>query len=108
MPFGFALFILPPVAGVILGTVLAFSRTLRFLSIYAVCVPLLGTLGGWAGIAFGASSALYRNYMYGLSQSWLAENIPLLSFAAGFAVGAIVGVLVGLGFNQLAHLARNP
>ena len=98
---GFVLFILPPLIGIAISVILCFLHRLRFLASYAVCIPVLGALGGWIGLDIGASSSLTRSYMYGISQSWLAAHFTLLAFLAGYGVGISAGTLAGSWMNRL-------
>jgi hypothetical protein len=90
---GFILFILPPAIGMGIGLVCYFVHRLRFMAGYVAGIPLLGAVGGWLGMEAGLS--LSRNYMYGLSQSWLSTHALVLAFLAGYALGIGLGAVAG-------------
>ena len=81
--------------GLIVGAILCLSEKYRYLAVYAVCIPWLGSLVGWYGLFLGASHS--RDYIYGISH-W---NPMFWGLAAGQLVGLAMGGLAGFALNRL-------
>lgn len=72
------LFILPPLAGMVIGAALCLSHRLKFLTSYAVCIPLFGTFGGWIGMNTGASSSLAKLHVWNLTDLMAVSTLFLV------------------------------
>lgn len=99
---GFVIFVLPVLIGLVLSALLCLSEKYRYLVVYLICMPFLGSVLGWYGLGLGTSYA--HDYIYGVSHSWFASNAMFLGLVGGYIVGLGAGGLAGLALNRIWRL----